>query len=343
MPRILKLHLWPGWLLGLLGEAKSFKANPILGARIPNLLGLHALRVLLSHAATNFRWFILRGRMPKELRARFHRDGFVAVEDFISAETVAAIRADLARGPGEPRQMVQGDTATQRILLDEETLAAAPALAATVTDKRFTDWLAYAGAKATSSILYVQRIRNGSLNGAADPQKVMHSDTFHPTMKAWLFLEDVTPEKGPFTYVRGSAALTWRRLKWEYRRSLVAAKLNDGYSEKGSFRANPEDLAELGLPAPEGLTVKAGTLVIGLTNGFHGRGQAEAGASRLEIWAYSRHNPFNPLPGLPVAAYAKAQNAALKAWWRHQDKKAAARGRRATWHRITAAEMFDNL
>ena len=45
-------------------------------------------------------------------------------------------------------------------------------------------------------------------DGPPDPQTALHADTFHPTVKAWLFLTDVAADAGPFTYVPGSHRLT---------------------------------------------------------------------------------------------------------------------------------------
>lgn len=343
MPRILKIHLWPVWFLALFGEGKSFKANPIIGSRLLNRLGLHVIRVLLARMVAHLRWRMLAPDMPADLRAQYHRDGFVAVPGFLGGNDLKAIRAELAAYRGPARQMLQGDTATQRILMDDAMLAACPRLKALADDRQMLKFLSYTGAKAHRPALYVQRIRNGWRDGGADPQKTMHADTFHPTMKAWLFLEDVTPEKGPFTYVRGSQHLSWKRLKWEYRRSLRAAVLNDGYSEKGSFRADPDDLDEMDLPAPEGLTATAGTLVLANTNGFHGRGQAAHGMDRLELFAYSRHNPFNPLPGFNIRAISRLEYAIMQTFWRRKDREAERRGYLATWHLIPAEQMLDGV
>ncbi|MEZ5448169.1 MAG: hypothetical protein R3E95_14855 [Thiolinea sp.] len=37
--------------------------------------------------------------------------------------------------------------------------------------------------------------------------------------------------------------------------------------------------------------------MIANTFGIHGRGQAEAGSTRLALWGMSRSNPFIPFPG----------------------------------------------
>ena len=331
----------PVWIIALGTSAKSFIGNPVIGSRLLNTLGLHIVRVLLARSVTWFRWLLLAPLADSNMRQSFHQDGFIVFANFISEDQIAAIRSEIKTHSGEARQMLQGNTATQRILLDTESLTGKPQLSALCHTKQLARPLKYASAKLSPPLLYIQRIRNGFRDAAKDPQKTMHADTFHPTMKAWLFLEDVTPEKGPFTYVKGSHKLTAARLKWEYERSCTAARKPDGYSEKGSFRTSTEDLKSMNLPEPVSVCVKAGTLVIANTNGFHGRGQAGDSKSRLEIWAYARPSPFNPLPGLPFNFVGKIQSALLKAYWRRKDRTAMARNSRASWHLIEPSEMTD--
>lgn len=335
------LALLPIRILSVLTPAKSFRDNPVIGSVVLNRLGLHIIRVILARAIVQLRWWFLTLLCPGELRQAFHQNGFMVVENFLSQEDIKKIRSEVKNHTGETRQMLQGDTATQRFLLDQGNLEDKPCLRALSESRRFQNLLRYGAAKLTPPLLYIQRIRNGVRDTGADPQKNMHADTFHPTMKAWLFLEDVTEAKGPFTYVQGSNRMTWKRLTWEYRRALVAKNRPDGYSEKGSFRASTDDLAEMNLPAPAGLTLKAGTLVIANTNGFHGRGQAAPDQSRLEIWAYARPSPFNPLPGLPLKSIGNLQMSILKAHWRRKDTQAGMKNSRASWHLIPARKMTD--
>ncbi len=335
------LALLPIRILSVLTPAKSFRDNPVIGSVILNGLGLHVFRVILARAVVQLRWWFLAPICPRKLRETFRQNGFMVVENFISTEDLKKIRSEVKNHSGETRQMLQGDTATQRFLLDPGNMEDKPCLKALTESRRLQNLLRYSAAKLTPPLLYIQRIRNSIRETGADPQKNMHADTFHPTMKAWLFLEDVTEAKGPFTYVQGSNRMTWRRLRWEYRRALVAKNQPDGYSEKGSFRATEQDLAEMDLPNPRGLTLEAGTLVIANTNGFHGRGQAASNQSRLEIWAYARPSPFNPLPGLPFKSFSNLQMSVLKAHWRRKDKQAALKKSRASWHLIPAKKMTD--
>ena len=158
-------------------------------------------------------------------------------------------------------------------------------------------------------------------------------------MKSWYFLDDVEADGGPFTYVPGSNRFTRKRLAWEYRRSLTAKTDPDGYSERGSLRVDATDLRSMGLPDPVALAVQKNTLVVANTCGFHCRGQAKAGSSRLEIWSYSRTNPFNPFPGFGSKLASKLEYRAAKALWKWLDKKAAARGVLSSWHPVPASAM----
>lgn len=341
LKRLKNLLLLPFWIVSIVTPAKSFRDNVVIGSHTLNRLGLHIVRIVVARTIVSLRWILLAPYVSAKFRQDFHTNGFVVIENFIPRADVDTICAEIRTHTSETRQMLQGDTATQRFLLDHDALSDKPILADLVGGKRFLKPLSYAAAKLTPPLVYIQRIRNGVRDNGADPQKNMHADTFHPTMKAWLFLEDVPAQKGPFTYVRGSQRLTWSRLKWEYKRSLIARQQPDGYSEKGSFRATDDDLAEMGLPQPEGICVEAGTLVIANTNGFHGRGHAGSNQSRLEIWAYARPSPFNPLPGLPLKAFGTLQMAVLKAFWRKKDTDATRKNSRASWHRISPDDMTD--
>ncbi len=337
--RWLKLLRWPWWLLSPLTQKHDFHANPVIGSHWLNRCGLHVLRLLIAHAVTRFRWWMLTPLMSPADRAVFHRDGFLVVRDVLTPAEFAALRQEISGARGAPRECIQGDTLTHRVLLDQATLASLPVTRRLLGDPHITGPMRYAAAKNHLPLFYIQAIRNGVREAAPDPQKNLHSDTFHPSMKAWFFLEDVDSARGPFTYVPGSNRLSLARIRWEYRRSIVAADLADGYSEKGSFRFEPRDLEALGLPPPRQLEVPANTLVIANTFGIHRRGPAMPGAARLELWAYSRCNPFNPWPGLGLPWSHRADQAVLRFWWRHLDRKAARRGQLSSWHPITPEEF----
>src|SRR5262249_47746035 len=143
-------------------------------------------------------------------------------------------------------------------------------------------------------VVWIQSILRHACDGPADPQTALHADTFHPTVKAWLFLTDVAADGGPFTYVPGSHRLTPARIAWEQRMSLAAAQSTNAEDRQSSFRIGVDELADLGLPEPHVFAVPANTLVVADTFGFHARGPSAGRSLRVEIWAYGRRSPFVP-------------------------------------------------
>ena len=334
-----RIWLWPWWLIEVFSAAKSFRDNPILGNRFLNRCGLHVVRLVLAHGISHLRWGLLAHLTGRETRRRFLTDGYLKIENVVPRDQFEQICAEAAACEGEVRECIQGDTLTQRILLDEETLGRLPATRALLSARNFLGMLKFAAAKNARPLFYFQKIKNGYVEGPDDPQKSLHSDTFHPSLKAWLFLEDVPREHGPFTFVAGSHRLSRRRLAWEYHRSIQGAEMADDYGRRGSMRAEADDLAQMGLPSAQAFAVEANTLVVANTFGFHCRGQASGRCSRLEIWAYSRGNPFNPWPGLGLALADRLHLKLVKAYLRHQDRRATRRGGRASWHIVPGGEF----
>jgi hypothetical protein len=322
----------PFWVLQVFTKSKSFRANPVIGSPLLYRLGMHVARVALAHAIWRFRGWLLAPLVPTELRRRYLEQGYLVLEKVLPDEDFAALKAEVQAYPGEVREYIEGDTRTHFVLLDEEALTRLPACNSLLHRRDYRRFHKFCGATNKYAIFFLQKIITNLGKGRIDPQKTLHADTFHPSIKSWLYLQDVEPEDGPLTYVPGSHRLTWRRIVWEYRRSLIARDLKDGHSENGSFRVGADDLAFLSLPAPVPLIVPANSLVIANTFGFHCRGPAAHGRTRREVWCYSRVNPFNPLPGLDWAPLNRLRYRIYQAYWRHRDRRAEAAGRRSYEH-----------
>jgi hypothetical protein len=63
--------------------------------------------------------------------------------------------------------------------------------------------------------------------------------------------------------------------------------------------------------------------------------------SRLEIWAYSRTNPFNPLPGFGFRFVSRLECRLAKLYWRWQDDRAAKRNTISSWHLVPNEKMHE--
>lgn len=331
-----RLLLTPLWAIQLFTQTKSFTKNPLIGSRRANKLGLHVARMVVAHTIMRLRMQLLGRRVDPALRDAWYRDGFMVIENFLDAESFAELRAEAEGADADVRECIQGDTLTHRIQLDGTTLPEMPVFRAVLDASRLQRLLKFASGKQVRPIAYIQTIKNGFVDGPLDPQKNLHSDTFHPTMKSWFFLDAVDEKNGPFTFVPGSHRLSLARLKWEYAKSIEISEGADKYSGNGSLRLTDEDAQRMGLQAPKAFSVPANTLVIANTHGFHCRGRASEKSTRTELWTISRGNPFNPSPGLDLAWFNALQNRALAGWRRYLDHRAEVTGSVSSWHLIEA-------
>lgn len=299
------LRWWraPLWTMALLTGAKSFVDNPIIGSRRLNRAGLHVWRLRAAHAMAWSRRRRLAKLIAPELREQFDRDGFIVIRDFLPLEAFRAIRS-AAFEPGlQCRSHQQGDTITSRIAVGPALRRRLPVLGALLDSARWKGLIAYAASTRSQPLYYLQAIAGGIAEGPPDPQLELHSDTFHPSLKAWLFLTDVPEDGRPLTYVAGSHRLTPERIAWEKRKSIEIKDSGDRLSQRGSLRILPEELAGLGLPQPTRFAVPANTLVIVDTCGFHARAASDRPTMRVELWAYCRRSPFLPWTGLDLLSW----------------------------------------
>lgn len=298
---------------------KSFRDNPLIGSRRLNALGLHRARVRIAHAMSARRRARLAATVDAADRERFDRDGVVEIRDFLPPEVFAQMRDAVMAYGGEARQTVQGHTITRRYAIGPEALRQIPALRAFRRHARWRAISRYVTGFNVEPLLYIQSILTHRYDAPPDPQVDLHADTFHPSMKAWLFLEDVDPAAGPFTYVPGSHRLTPERLDWEHRRSLTVRDGACRLSARGSLRVQPDELPALGLPGAKAFAVPANTLVIADTFGFHARGESAQRSTRIELWAYGRRNPFRVMTGGDLWSLPGIAERRIDMRWRLRD------------------------
>jgi len=291
------------------GRKKSFTG--VIGSPVLNQLGLHPARIAVTDACVAIRR--VGHGVPGELRD-FARDGVAVVPDLLPAATFAAIRAEVraaidAAERDHPRRRVSPDVGfgpkrpfpggfdrfdggtLNRFLEIEERL---PVTAAAIREPRVARICTYAsGFRHRPSRFHVYLTVHGDERLNPDPQRATHRDTFHSTVKLWLFLDEVRAADGPLEYVVGSHRIDAARRRWEYARALAATR--PGGKSDGSFRISDDELRALGLAPPRPFPVPGNTLVVADVRGFHRRGDAPDGAQRLALYANLRLWPFSPI------------------------------------------------
>jgi hypothetical protein len=289
----------PFWAASVLTGAKSFVGNPVIGSQRLNRWGLHVARIRSAAYLAGIRRRRLARGLARDSRLAFERDGFVVLPDFLPAATFDRLHAEVLDAPWDTHEMRQGSTVTRRVLLDVARLRQEkPALAGLVTKPELLSLIRYVASTGGQPAFSIQCILADKTGAVDDPQCTIHADTFHSTAKAWFFLHDVGPDEGPFLYVPASHVASPQRLAWEREQSL-SARWNDRRDHaEGSFRISREELKRLGLPQPVSIAVRANTLIVADTFGFHGRTPSPAATRRIEIYGTLRRNPFLPWTGL---------------------------------------------
>ncbi|WP_444935020.1 phytanoyl-CoA dioxygenase family protein [Microbulbifer sp. JTAC008] len=325
LSRILALT-WkiPKWSFELVSWGKSFKNNPIIGSYWLNVFGLHVFRVIVAHILFRVRLFLLSPIVPSEYRGEFIKNGYILRENFLDKDQFFRLAEELDQFEGPVREIIEGTTVTQRIFMDYEERRKAPEFKKLAENQLLDRLMRFCSSKNRPPLFYIENLCNHEdVNRRPDPQRDLHADTFHPCVKAWLYIDETSDNNGAYIYVPGSHKLSWKRLKWEYKESLEAckkgSKRSPGRYWDGSFRVNGADLHEMGYQVKK-LSVPANTLVIGNVYGFHCRGEALRKSKRMTVWMQARDNPFNPLFTPFPKSTAKVFEAVWKKALKHLDK-----------------------
>jgi hypothetical protein len=294
--------------LSLFTTEKRF-TNPWVGNPTANRLGLHIGRILLADALDRVRW-ALHAPMDGDDSwiATLRNEGVVAIPEFLPRPSFEVLRDEVMgvitdslktrpprsnTAPGfgakEPFEggfdRFDGSTLNRHISL---AASATPAALSLVQSERFRRLYTSAqGRGFTVNALSLHYLRNGS-DETPDPQKDLHRDTFHFTVKCWYFVKSVETHEGPFNYVKGSNRTTRQRLAWEHEQALVGRE----QGSDGSFRIDESELGRLDLPPPTTFEVDENTLLIADTHGFHRRGAATPGSERFAIYGGMRRSPY---------------------------------------------------
>lgn len=100
-----------------------------------------------------------------------------------------------------------------------------------------------------------------SFHNAAYP----HADVFYPTIKVFLYLNDVNEKNAAYIFARGTHKLSLKRLLLEYKLSVRYAK------DKNDVYTDDKDISYIGSKS-ESICGKANTLIISNNMGYHNRG-----------------------------------------------------------------------
>ncbi len=279
-----------------------FSGRRVVDSTALNAAGVQVFRALAARANLHARRTVY-GTSNLPAYRQFARDGFCVVEDFLSEEEMAKIRAEFDGALGAGRSVEHVDPDRLGIELDtvhlepsqegfqntESLLLRNPSLLSLVVAYEGWPNLSRMEKWSTAKYRFERCFRSvESPDEAADEtisNSDVHRDIFYSITKAFYFLEDVDEHNGAFVFVPKSHRLSVRRLVYEYRQSLGRQRRRD------SGRISGEELQAFGLEK-RSLICKANTLVLFDGNCFHARGRFDPGTDRKIVYSEWRSNPF---------------------------------------------------
>lgn len=257
-----------------------------------NALGLHIYRIMLARGVHNKR------RVPTEysLIKFFHENGYMMVEDFLNKETIDMLSEELEL---QRKSGTRKKTFYLNKILDKN-----PGLLEFI---KMCANVPYFSPDAPNGFPRSETWNH--LHHKSDPQYKFHTDTFQPTFKCWIYIDDVTSAQGPLNVVPQSHILTEARLKWDFQNSIISPQ-DDLWNSRiqlsgqpGSFRVfeggteidESAEIDRLGYKKPVVCSGKRNTFVAANTYAFHKRGMGSTGTERNSLsiqyrpWAFGNY------------------------------------------------------
>ncbi len=271
--------------------ARVFSSTKKVESPLLNTLGVQVARTVSAHALYRVKPWHHDASWEKHVHA-LREDGMVAIENFLPDDVFSRLREQTfawMNDPAATRRLHQhGRTSVEQFdilsapedkypelhrYLDNPTLH----VLMEAGEKRRIDF--HSGCRVAERVSFSDSTEH-------DQENDLHMDIFFHTHKAWLYLNPVTLEDGPLTFVKGSHKISLERLKLEYQESLKS-------NTKGSRRITEEEMRQRGLHETV-LTCNANTLVVANTCGYHRRSHGLAGHQRFALHVSARYNPFLP-------------------------------------------------
>jgi hypothetical protein len=263
------------------------------GSVIANLLGLQLARAWamnrkIDHARRASRM------TPSRDAETLRRDGVLVIPEFLPAEVFRKAQQEYtdacAAGLLEAPECFEDNGVIERRIRVGRHPTRFPATRAALLQHEGLRnlWSAVLGRQPESLSLIISIMSKADAAIAPDRligSNYIHADIHFPSVKAWLYLNDVDESNAAMTYARGSNQLTWARLAYEYEVSIRVAKAKKTVAigrtvPYGRVRMpTPEQLARMEV-REEPLCGRANTLVVADTMGFHRRGEFQGDRTR---------------------------------------------------------------
>jgi hypothetical protein len=275
--------------------ARIFTGKKMIDIPILNKMGLQVWRIKMAGFRHSLRPKLHDDKIFEDDTQSFDKNGAIVKKEFldtdfygqVKTEAQRALKQDMDKG----KENFFGDN--KKVLinildLDEDSY---PALYKLLKSSYVTNLFRFATRRPLSftkkekgSLAQIEYLLQGD-DSKEDVETQIHSDIYHSSFKAWLYLNDISMEHGPLTYFMKSRNNDKAKLNFEYQNSIKP-------TPDKSRRITKEELEKRDLKETV-MNVKENTFVMADINGYHRRLKGEKGKERLAIIFRERGNPFN--------------------------------------------------
>ena len=224
------------------------------------------------------------------------RDGIVAIPDFLPPAEFAAVKEEFEWSRAQEHK--SRCKPVNNLVSETYNLSAHagefPAIRAYVEENPVIYKLASAVLRCKvkyTAPVYAEIWRCPDPNAPnTDIENVLHADVHYPTVKLWLYMDDIDEGCGAYIYAFGSHRLTLARVRHEYEMSVRDAMMRRGrvweipthLLDRGRIRVSDECLVKMKIIETQ-ICGKANTLVFSNNSGFHKRGVFASSRGRAAL------------------------------------------------------------
>ena len=275
---------------------KFFSTEKCLKSLVLNLLGVQALRYLLSKIIYQLKLGFIREKEFKNFRI----NGFDVNPNFLESNSFKKIKNefDIAISNNEYTNILVNNIKQITVDINKLDPEKFPNICKLLKNYEIINFFKKNDLINNSKIFgRLERIEVINDN-IKDPQKEYHYDTFHNTFKTWIYLTNVEKKNGPLHYVPKSHKFSFTRLFKEWKNSIIfSLKFNKLNVDERDLQGSPRDgnssiMKQILNDKAIKFDVKQNTLVRVNTHGLHRRGDAKKGEIRDCINIWTRENPF---------------------------------------------------
>jgi hypothetical protein len=266
-----------------------FSANDKFNYHFLAYFGLHTERQILALWALLLKRKLNAKGVPSTLLSDLKDNGLAVIRDYFDKETLGRIRHVISRiEESNDRESLKAigvqfktqDGASYVHLNLTRDMKILPSKELVELVRR------YLGLRDLEGLdMWLHGVEDDTSSNRKDINLEWHTDTFHNTVKGFLYIDPLSLADGPFNFFLGSHRFSFRRFWEEFRQSL-------GSKNVQGFRcADPARIYPMGKnKVCEGL---GNAMIVADTFGYHRRGERTTLGKRWSIHFSARVNPFS--------------------------------------------------